>query len=183
MQNISRLAICASLMAVLTSCVGTVNTPDGKLPNQLVAEFQKHVGAYQGNLDLFGYNANATLSLSLDGNTPKLAIVNDRGSDVLGQILHKNCDAHIGQINSVYVEKNGVMSIKGVSFQVDANLCDRDIEGNTYELSFSDDAQKLHISLLQRQSSYDSCTRDADTRSNECTTMDTSNYFTGTFRK
>lgn len=141
---------------ISVSACDEVSSPDGRLPDGVQGEFEKYLGAYEGEFD--GNPGEIELSVDADRKVVMSFTDASGGHSLLGS----GCDLQIGQMNKYKVnEDHGKYSLKYLGFYVSKNECDRSIVGNTLYVHFKlrSGLVKVEASLLEKfgESSTSNC--------------------------
>lgn len=162
-SHLLRLILVSSSLFALNAC--RVDTPDGKIPEDYIAQAKQMVGNYRGQMQ--GGQAGA-LTFRLDGTR---VIVKMTG----GRLLGADCSSDIGSLRSVEVSGN---TVSEAIFDLNGADC---IQGSSIALRVSSDLRSIHASVLREshteescpsQYEINSCQRGVDDRERKCDDLD-----------
>ena len=141
---------------MITSCK-TVEIDDGLVPEAYLSLAKKLEGVYQGHFD----GIPGELTLSLEGNKPRLQFVNDQGEDMLNHVYKGYCTSSFGDLKNVSFEegKNGYV-LKNLTFGFDpGGNCRILVDGRLVAIKVNqvNGTRSLDLTLLRYFENWDTC--------------------------
>ena len=122
----------------LVSCK-TVSIENGEVPYEYLGQAKKFEGVYSGSFE----GVRGDLKVSFEGNKPVLTMKNVNGED----LFKPSCHSKINNLKWVSIDND--KNVDAVAFYFDPGLCF--IDGREVVLSFANDYQKIHVSVLEHR--------------------------------